>query len=263
MSIKILKENKIADIKGIHLFGSGGSNNYMRTALMLEEKGLDWQNHTVNLLTYEQFSPEYLNLNPQGSIPAMIHDGIAVYGSENILKYLEKIFPSPSLTPQGKEAEMWKWVEFATRTHIEGVVAYLYSKKGGRPMRKDMQEMYRKHDPEKCRFFLERGYHMTEKQVQETENINNAKMQLLDDALKSHDYILGNTVSVADIAWLPDPIFIETVGFNLSPYPNVKKWIKRMQARPSHNKRTKFPAWLLKLLMPVLRLLSKHKNYLQ
>lgn len=262
MSIKILKENKVKDIKGIHLFGASGSNNYMRVALMLEEKQLDWQSHSVNLLKYENFEPEYLNINPQGSIPAMIHNGIAIYGSENILKYLEKVFPNPSFTPHDKENEMWEWVQSATRTHIETAIGYLYSKKGGRPVRKDMIETYKKQNPNKLEFMQTRGYHMTKEQVQEVENINNAKMQMLDDTLSRNSYILGDKVSVADITWLPDPIFIQAIGFDLSPYPNVQKWIKRMQTRPSHNKRTKFPAFVLNMVKYYLRWLSKSDKYL-
>ncbi len=262
MSIQILKNNKVEDIKGIHLFGASGSNNYMRAALMLEEKQLNWQSHSVNLLKYEQFEPEYLAINPQGSIPTMIHDGIAIYGSENILKYLESIFPNPSFINKEKESEMWEWVESATRTHIETAIGYLYKNKGGRPIRKDMVDTYKKNNPEKLKFMMERGYHMTIEQEQEVENINNAKMLMLDESLSNQDFILGRKISVADIAWLPDPIFLKTIGFNLSPYPNVEKWIKRMQNRPSNNKRTKLPAFKLKVAMFYLKWLSKNKNYI-
>lgn len=262
MSIKILKDKKVKDINGIHLFGASGSNNYMKTALMLEEKQLVWESHSVNLLEYEQFKPEYLAINPQGSIPAMIHDGVAVYGSENILKYLEKTFPTPSLTIIGKENEMWEWVESATRTHIETAIGYLYLKKGGRPIRKDMVEVYKKHNPEKLKFIQERGYHMTKEQEQEVRNINHAKMLMLDERLNTQEFILGNKISVADIAWFPDSIFLKSIGFNLSPYLNVQKWIKRMQKRASYNKKTKLPTLKLKIAMIYLRWLSKSKNYI-
>jgi glutathione S-transferase len=262
MSIKILRDHKVEEIKGIHLFGASGSNNYMRAALMLEEKQLIWQSHNINLLKYEQFEPEYLNINPQGSIPAMIHDGTAIYGSENILKYLEKMFPNPSLTACDKENEMWEWVESASRTHIETAIGYLYSKKGGRPIRKDMVELYKKHNPEKLRFIQERGYHMTKEQAQEVVNINHAKMLMLDERLSLQEFILGNKVTVADIAWLPDPIFLKAIGFNLSPYRNVQNWMKRMRKRDSHNKKTKLPAFKLKIAMFYLRWLSKNESYI-
>lgn len=263
MSISILKEHKVKDIKGIHLFGSNGSNNFLRAALMLEEKKLKWEAHSVNLLKYENFETEYLEINPQGSIPAMIHDGIAIYGSENILKYLEKVFPFPSLIPNGKEAEMWEWVESATRTHMETAIGYLYSKKGGRPLRKDMVDIYKKRNPEKLKFMQERGYHMTSDQIQEVLNINNAKMLMLEERLNASDYILGNNLSVADISWFPDVIFIEAIGFDLFHYPNVRKWVNRIKELPLYNKRTKFPALLINVFMHYLRMISKSNKYLK
>lgn len=262
MSIQILKDNKVENIKGIHLFGASGSNNFMRAALMLEEKQLDWQNHSVNLLKYEQFEPEYLAINPQGSVPAMIHNGTPLYGSENLLKYLEKVFPSPSLSCYNN-AEMWEWVESATRTHIETAIGLLYAKKGGRPVRKDKLELYKKHNPGKYQFILERGYHMTDAQVQESRNINHAKLRMLEDRLSLQAFIMGDEISVADIAWFPDLLFLQAIGFNLTPYPNAIKWVKRMQNRPSYNKKTKLPAWKLKIGMLYLRCLSKSKNYIE
>lgn len=264
MSLNILKENKIEDIKGIHLFGSTGSNNYIKAAMMLEEKGLDWQQHGLNLLKYENFEEAYLKINPQGSMPAMIHDGLPIYGSENIMKYIEKVFPYSSLTPQNKlkEDEMWEWVRSATRTHLETAIGVLYKNKGGRPIRKDMIDMYKKHNPNKLKFMEERGYHMKKKQEEEVIDINNAKLRMLEDRLMESPYIMGDGLSVADIAWMPDIVFLEAIGFDLSPYKNVRTWVTKISQRKSWNKRTKLPGKALKMGTYYLRMLSKSSKYM-
>lgn len=260
MGIQILKEKKVKDLKGIHLFDLGASNNAMRVRLLLEEKKLSWESHTVNLASFEQFEKEYLEINPQGSVPTLIHDGVSVYGSENILKYIEKVFPSPNLT-SSNEAEMWEWVESATRTHIETGIGYLYSKRSGRPARLDMLPVYKDHNHEKYKFFLvERGHHMTETQKQETLNIINAKLQMLEDQLKAQSYIMGNIISVADIAWFPDLMFLSHLGYDFSSYSNVISWIKRMQGRPSYSKKTKMPKYIFKMILPLMRLLANNKK---
>lgn len=262
MGIEILKEKKLEDFKGLHLFDLSASNNAMRVRLMLEEKKLQWTSYTVNLASFEQFEKEYLSINPQGSVPTLIHDGTPVYGSENILKYLEKVFPDTSLLSSNEE-EMWEWVESATRTHIETGIGYLYSKRSGRPAKLDKLSLYKNHNYEKYMFLIERGHHMTEIQKQETINIINAKLQMLDDQLKNNNYIFGSKISVADIAWFPDLMFLSHLSYDFSSYDNVIKWIKTMQDRPSYNDKTKMPKFIFKMVLPLMRFLAKNKKYLK
>lgn len=262
MGIEILKEKKVEDFKGIHLFDLSASNNAMRVRLMLEEKNLTWTGYSVNLASFEQFEEEYLNINPQGSVPTLIHNGIPVYGSENILKYLEKVFPSPVLV-NSKEAEMWEWVESATRTHIETGIGYLYSKRSGRPAKLEMLPTYKDHNYEKYKFLIEKGHHMTSAQKQENINIINAKLVMLEDQLNNQNYIFGSNISVADIAWFPDLIFLSHLNFDLSLYPNVMNWIKRMQERPSYNKKTKMPKLMFKMVLPFMKYVANNKKYLR
>lgn len=262
MGIEILRQNKVKDIKGLHLFDMGASNNAMRVRLMLAEKNLTWESHTVNLASFEQFEQEYLNINPQGSVPTIIHDGVAIYGSENILRYLEAAFPSPQLTSIDED-EMWEWVKSGTRTHIETGIGYLYSKKSGRPARIDMLSKYKDHNYDKYRFLIERGHHMSEEQKSETINIINAKLLMLEERLKKNDYIMGSTISIADISWLPDMIFIDYLEFNLEPYKEVRKWMNKMMERPSYNKKTQMPKFIFKMVLPMMRLIAQNKKYLR
>lgn len=241
MSIRILKDNNLNDIKGVHLFHHPASNNAFRARLILEEKNISWESHIIPLNKFEQFSSEFLNINPQGSVPVMIHDGVTICGSENILKYVETVFSRDSLSPYPDKEKMWDWVEAVTRTHISSIVGYLYSKGFGRPARKDMLHFYKKYNPEKYTFLVEKGYHMTTQDVEETYLINQLQMQRLNDVLETNTYIMGDMISVADMAWIPNAIFLEYLGFNLSDYPNVQSWMQRMKKRNSFNKRSHMP----------------------
>jgi glutathione S-transferase len=49
-----------------------------RVRLCLEEKGLAYESHAVDLAKMEQRSPEYLKINPNGVIPTLVHDGRAL-----------------------------------------------------------------------------------------------------------------------------------------------------------------------------------------
>ena len=72
-----------------------------RVRLCLEEKGLAYESHVVDLEKMEHHSPEYLKINPNGVIPALIHDGKSLYESGTLCEYLDDAFPEPPLRPVG------------------------------------------------------------------------------------------------------------------------------------------------------------------
>jgi len=83
-----------------------------RVRLCIEEKGLAYEGHVVNLEAMEHHSPEYLKINPNGVIPALIHDGRPLYESGTICEYLDEVFPEPPLRPDNAydRATMRNWI---------------------------------------------------------------------------------------------------------------------------------------------------------
>ena len=67
--------------------------------ITLAEKGLDYTTQNVDLFRNEQFSPEYLKINPKGVVPALDHDGRVVIESTLICEYLDDCFPDRRLAP--------------------------------------------------------------------------------------------------------------------------------------------------------------------
>ena len=70
-----------------------------RVRLCLEEKGLAYEAHVVDMSNMEHHSPQYLKINPLGVIPTMIHDGKPLHESGTICEYLDETFPDPPLRP--------------------------------------------------------------------------------------------------------------------------------------------------------------------
>ena len=64
------------------------------------EKELDFDAHYVDILKGEQFTEEYLKLNPKAVVPTIVHDGNVVIESTVILEYLDLVFPEKRLTPE-------------------------------------------------------------------------------------------------------------------------------------------------------------------
>jgi len=93
-----------------------------RVRLCLEEKGLAYEGHVVDMANMEHHSPEYLRINPLGVIPALIHEGRPLHESGTICEYLDETFPDPPLrhdTPY-QRAEMRNWIR-----HIDGLIGNL------------------------------------------------------------------------------------------------------------------------------------------
>jgi glutathione S-transferase len=83
----------------LELYDASGSLCSQKVKLVLAEKKLEWKNHSLNLLTFENLQPSYLRLNPKGVVPTLIHDGKVVTDSAVIIRYLDEQFPYPLLTP--------------------------------------------------------------------------------------------------------------------------------------------------------------------
>src|SRR6476660_183011 len=71
----------------------------VRCRMALEEKGLKWTSRYIDLFKFDQLRPEYLAINPDGVVPALMHDGEPVRESLIINEYIDCAFPGPALTP--------------------------------------------------------------------------------------------------------------------------------------------------------------------
>ncbi len=86
---------------GIVLYGAAYSVYVRAVRLVLEEKGLAYRLEEIDIFAPETLSSGYLERHPFGRIPAFAHDGLALYESDAILRYLEERFPDPALLPRG------------------------------------------------------------------------------------------------------------------------------------------------------------------
>ncbi|CAK9188650.1 unnamed protein product [Ilex paraguariensis] len=90
----------VEESKKPKLYSYWRSSCSCRVRIALNLKGLDYEYKAVNLVKGEQFSPEYLKLNPIGYVPALVDGDIVVADSFAILLYLEEKYPQHPLLPQ-------------------------------------------------------------------------------------------------------------------------------------------------------------------
>jgi GSH-dependent disulfide-bond oxidoreductase len=71
----------------------------VRPLICLYEKGLEFASHYVDILAFEHVSQPYLAINPDGQVPALVHNGRVLTESSFICEYLDEVFPGVPLMP--------------------------------------------------------------------------------------------------------------------------------------------------------------------
>ena len=183
------------------------SPNPMKVALFLEEAGLDYEPVPVDTRRGEQFDPDYLAINPNAKVPAIIDGDATVFDSNAILLYLAE--KTGKFLPAGGDAargEMLSWLMFVAT----GVGPF-----SGQAVH------FRHFAPEKVPYAIDRY-------TRETARLYG----VLDKRLADREFIAG-TYSIADIASYPWIVPHERQGQNLDDFPHLKRWFEAIRTRPA------------------------------
>jgi len=193
--------------------------NGKKVSIMLEEIGLPYEVHPVNLRQGEQMKPEYLAINPNNKIPAIIDtDGpggkpFTLFESGAILMYLAE--KTGKLWPQDlrKRYEVIQWLMFQM-----GGVGPIFGQ---------------------ANFF----FRLQEKVPYAIERFRKEALRLynvLDKELGQREYLAGE-YSIADIATYPWVWRHEVHQVKLEEFPNVKRWFDALSARPAVKRGMEIP----------------------
>ena len=83
----------------LELYHDWDSLMSFKVRVCLSEKGLPWTSHLIQLTRFEHLNEKYLQLNPNGVVPTLVHDGESIIESSVINEYLDDAFPIPTLRP--------------------------------------------------------------------------------------------------------------------------------------------------------------------
>lgn len=192
------------------------SPNARKIHMALEELGLPYEIRWVDITRGEQFDPEFLQVNPNGKIPAIVdHDGpggapIALFESAAILLYLaEKTGALLPADPGARwEAICWTVWQVANQGPGLGQATHFttYAPAGG-----DVDT------------YAQRRFAAEARRVYE----------VLNERLTGREYLAGGEFSIADIACFPWTRLGKGQGIALADHPAVAAWSERISARPS------------------------------
>jgi glutathione S-transferase len=215
-----------------------------RVRLCLEEKGLSYEGHIVDMTKLEHHSPEYLKINPLGVIPTLIHDGRPLHESGTICEYLDETFPDPPLRPEApyERAEMRNWIRhidalignlivFNWRHHLQKVA----EKWSDAELAEKMKNIPSKERQEAWLRVARKPYTEEERAAARAKLVQ--LMGRMEEALASSGWLVGKAYSIADIAAVP---FVKRIDEEIAPdqvspkhHPRLADWWARIQARPA------------------------------
>jgi GSH-dependent disulfide-bond oxidoreductase len=187
--------------------------NGHKITLFLEETGLPYTLHPVNIGRGEQFTPDFLAVAPNNRIPAIVDRApagggapVSLFESGAILLYLAE--------------KTDRFIPSDLRGRSE-VLQWLFWQMGGLGPMAGQNHHFSQYAPEKLPYAIERY-------VKET----NRLYGVLDRRLADRAYIAGDHYSIADMASYPWIVPHQAQGQNLDDFPHLQRWFRAIAARP-------------------------------
>jgi len=186
--------------------------NGRKVSVMLEEVGLPYKEHAINISKGEQFQPHFLKISPNNRIPAIVDpDGpggkpVSVFESGAILIYLAE--KTGKLIPEGAKGR-------------SVVVQWLMFQMGGVGPMQGQANVFFRYAPTQIPFAIERYQKETRRLY-----------EVLDRRLGEAEY-LGGDYSIADIATWPWVSLHDWAGVAVDGLDHLKRWIDAVGARPA------------------------------
>tara|TARA_R110001592_G_scaffold229659_2_gene486329 strand:+ start:227 stop:1057 length:831 start_codon:yes stop_codon:yes gene_type:complete len=242
VGIILAKNREVATWQGVHLFHFGLSNCSQRVRMMLEEKNIAWQSHYVDIPRNENLTDWYQDINPKAVVPTLVHDGVVVVESNDILRYLNTEFDGANLL-QGTgidERVVQKLIAMAEGFQGEVKVLtheYLF-KPVAKKSAKNLQLMERKIRNKSLLKFHQNFSRQGFSQEQLNDAVKSAHDVLgeLDQQLMTKSWLAGSDFSIADICWIVNIHRLDLMRFPVQRYPNVTRWFAMMKRRPSYTR---------------------------
>jgi glutathione S-transferase len=216
-----------------------------RVRLCLAEKGLDYESRLVDMIGGGQHSPDYLAINPNGVVPALVlDDGRVLYESSVIAEYLEEAYPTPSIRPADPydRATMRNFVRWMDEKCLPKLIVFNWSQSmqpvaTGWSEAELAQRLASIPSAERREAWLRvaRKPYTDEEKAQAMRGLL-LLLDRMDGMLKAtgSGWLVGPAYSIADIGAVPFVMRIsELNAVALSEHPLVLDWWARVQARPS------------------------------
>lgn len=191
--------------------------NGWKASVTLEELGLPYTVHPINITKGEQKQPDYLKINPNGRIPAIVdrdEDNFTVFESGALMIYLAE--KAGKLLPTDRKGR-------------SRVIQWLMFQMGGVGPMQGQANVFVRYFPEKIPSVIQRYQNETKRLY-----------GVLESRLKESEYLAGD-FSIADIAnwaWVRAHVWADV---SLEGLPSLQRWLEAVEQRPASKRGVKVP----------------------
>ena len=186
------------------------SGNSYKIRLLLNLLDIPFTRIDVNILERETRTPEFLQKNPNGKIPVLeIASDKFIAESNAILYYLSQgsnYFPLDGY----EQSQVMQWLFFEQYSHEPNIATARYWINILKQPEQYQEQLIHKH---------RLGY---------------AALNVMETHLNSHNFFVGGNYSIADIGLYAYTHVAEEGGFDLTKFPAILAWFKRIEANPRH-----------------------------
>jgi len=177
------------------LYSADGCPYCVRTRLVLNGKGIEHELVQVDLSN----KPAWLrDLNPRNRVPVLEIDGTVLVESEVLNEFLEETHPEPAMLP----------ADPAGRARVRAVLRRF----------EDLTD----------------AYYAARREEPGAVEATHAELAWVSDALERHEFLAGDTYSLADPGVWPWIVRMQRVGVDLARYPAIVAWCDRLAQRPEY-----------------------------
>jgi glutathione S-transferase len=216
----------------------------IKVRLCLAEKRLSWESRFVDLIKLEHMTPQYLELNPNGVVSTLVHDGVPIYESTLINEYLDEVFQDVPLMPAdpAERARARFWVKFEDDV-LHPVIrpatfALMMSPELAQRSDRELEDMVAAHPNKQRAEELRRAARapIDQQKIDAAKQAMQAALDRLERRLTEAPWLGGQTYSLADIAAAPFIDRLEELNLSglWSGKPALADWISRTKSRPSY-----------------------------
>lgn len=188
----------------MQIYGDRISGNCLKVLYTADKLNIPYEWIDVDILKGEAQTPEFLALNPSGQVPAVVlDDGGTLAQSNAIISYLAEgsdLFPADPYN----RAKINEWLYWEQYSHEPYIAVCRFQKVYLGKSDRDL-------DPDK----VKRGY---------------AALDRMERALSDAPYLVGDNLTIADIALVAYTRLAHDGGFDLTAYGKVMAWISRIEA---------------------------------
>lgn len=240
----------------VTLFAFPPSHCSQKVRLALAEKRVAYTNRFVDIeMRLQNFDPDYLQLNPRGVVPTLVHGERVVIDSAVIIRYIDEAFCGPSLSPQdpAENRRMEEWIDLQdglrirelTFGNMRGPMGFalrqismpmrkrkLLRLKQENPAFRDIYD-YKIEDLKKWRASI-----ASREENEEASDEMHGALDRVEERLGESEFLAGETYSLADLAWTCVLARLKMLGLFeafLEPdrMPQIGAYYERLRSRPS------------------------------